>query len=216
MNNQQLYLAWLRTYSPTTYANAIRRATGQGRSLGGLTDDLLNKALAPDLIHSFLGDDTDLDEIPITATYTPDPVSFDSSQIDFQSPTFDTGSVLAPTPVAIASGGATGLPSAPAPVAASGNVFTSVLAAVAQIGAGVLNYSNQSKLIALNTTRAQQGLPPVDANGRVVTALGTATTSPGLLAFEKAITGGGGMSLIPILAILGIGLFFLSRPRSAS
>lgn len=214
MNNAQLYLAWLRTYAPTVYAGAVKRATGQTRSLGGLTDNLLNTALSPDLRHSFLGDDM-LDEITVTANYMPDP--FTASDFSFDPgapPSFDAGSIDTPdfnVPV-------DNTP-APAPVkptvkvstpSSSGSIFGSILTAVTTIGVGVLGASTQNKLINLNTTRAQQGLPPVDASGRVVTPSRLATTSPSLLAFEKSITGGG--SMLPILlGIGGIAAFFLLR-----
>lgn len=218
MNNRQLYLAWLRTTAPAVYSAAIRKATGQNRSVGGLTDDLVGKAMAPDLTHSFLGDDTDLSEINVTAQYMPDPVSFDSSSIDFQTPSFDQSTVSAPGALTFqsGSGSATGLSTTPASSGGSGSsIFNSVLQSVVAIGAGVLNYSQQNKLIALNTTRASQGLPPVNANGQVVSPYGTATTSPGLLAFEQAISGGSSMSMWLILGVLGIGAFVLLRPSKA-
>lgn len=217
MNNAQLYLAWLRTVAPTVYTQALRQATGQSRTLGGLADDLVQQSFAPDIGHSFLGDDTSslLDPITVNATYMDAgaPITTNFSASDFATPSFDTSSVAAPSMVAIDTGTAA-LPSAPAPAGTS-SIFGNVLASVAALGVGVLNYSNQSKLIQLNTTRAQQGLPPVDASGRVVNTAGFSTTSPTLLAFERAISGGSGSMLLPILAILGIGAFFVFRGKSA-
>lgn len=210
MNNRQLYLAWLRTYAPTVYTQAIRKATGQARSLGGLADDLVQQSFAPDIVHSFLGDDTSsLEPITVTASYMDvPPITTDFS---FSAPSFDTSTVSAPSAVSIDSGFV-----APAQSTSSGgSIFANILTAVGSIGVGVLNASNQNKLIALNTTRAQQGLAPVDANGRLVSGYNTATTSPGLLAFERSISGIGGSSmLLPILAVLGIGAFFVLRGRS--
>lgn len=217
MNNGQLYLAWLRTYAPAVYAAALRKATGQTRTLGGLTDDLVGTALAPDLRHSFLGDDM-LDEITVTANYMPEPFSPDDFSFDAGTPSFDPGMIDTPdfnvpidnTPAPAPK--AAPLKVTPAP-SSSGSIFGSILTAATTIGVGLLGASTQNKLISLNTTRAQQGLPPVDASGRVVTPAKLSTTSPSLLAFEKAITGGGSM-MLPILGVLGIGAFFLLRKRS--
>jgi hypothetical protein len=204
MNNQQLYLAWLRTYAPTVYANALRRATGQIKSLGGLADDLINKSFAPDMAHSFLGDDTDL------GFDTGDLTNLDigtASLIDASGPTFapiDTGTSTFATPST----------SSPSSSSSAGSIFTSILTAAASIGSSVINSSNQSKLVALNTQRAAQGLPPVNAAGQVVTT-GFATTSPSMLAFEKAISGGGSSMLMWLLLFGGIGAYLLLRKRAA-
>lgn len=219
MNNKQLYLAWLRTYAPTVYAQAVRNATGQKRNLGGLQDDLLRKALAPNLSHSFLGDDTTLDPITVTGTYmdASQPITTDYSfSPGDMSSIFDSSSVAAPNfNVGIDSGGAVGLPAASAPAASSTSTWTNILAAVTTIGAGVLTASNQNKLISLNTTRANQGLPPVDATGRVVSPYGVAPTSSALLNFEKSISGATGSMMMPVLVLLGVGAFILSRKKSA-
>lgn len=219
MNNKQLYLAWLRTYAPTLYAQAIRNATGQSRNLGGLQNDLLQQALAPNLRHSFLGDDTTLDPITVTGTYmdASTPITTDYSFSPSDIPSFDTSTVSSPGfNIPVESGGIVGMPT-PAPVApaASASTWTNILAAVTTIGAGVLNASNQSKLISLNTTRANQGLAPVDASGRVVSPYGVAPTNSALLNFERSITGGSGSMMMPILALLGIGAFVMLRKRSA-
>jgi len=195
MNAQQMYLAWLRTYAPSIYSGAVRRATGHKRSLGGLADDLVNKSFSPDLSHSFLGDDT--------MTYTDESALQDAANASVDSsltsiPAFDPSTVAAPNPVLIASGVAT-----PTPAAPSSSTFSNILQAVTAIGAGVISASNQSKLIALNTQRAAQGLPPVNAAGQVVSGTGFATTSPALLAFERAISGGTSGSMLPLLLIGG-------------
>lgn len=212
MNNQQLYLAWLRTYSPTVYMQAIKRATGRNRNLGGLTQDLVSSALAPNLMHSFLGDDS-LDEIDVTAQAMPDAsaLNVDAPTIDL-SDSFDSSSLSAPSTVAID----TSSFSSPAS-SSSSSTFANVLTAVTALGAGVLQATNQSKLIALNTTRAQQGLPPVNANGQVVSTTGLATTNAALSNFERAITGGGsGMGMLGILALLGLGGYLILKKRSAT
>jgi hypothetical protein len=208
MNPKSLYLAWLRTTSPAVYATAIRQATGRTRTLGGLTGDLVQKAFAPTLRHSFLGDDTatTLDTIdvsaisadqPITTNYTFDTSvpAFDTSSVALPTLTSDTGAVTSTTPAAT-----------PTAVAAAGggpSIFSNILTAVASIGGTVVTASQQSALIALNTQRAAQGLPPVNANGQVVTTAGLAATSPGILAFENAITGGN-TALFPFVLIGGV------------
>lgn len=214
MNNSQLYLAWLRTYAPTVYAQAVRKATGQPRTTGGLTDDLVTQALSPNVRHSFLGDELD----PITVTgqamnYAP--ITTDFSPPDLSS-SFDPGSLSMPSMVSVDTGPSAVAPSSSGGGWSVGSTFANILSSVATIGAGVLNYSNQNKLISLNTTRAQQGLPPVNANGQVVSPYSTSSTSPGLLAFERSITGGTGSLMLPILAVLGIGAFFMLRKKSAA
>jgi hypothetical protein len=217
MNNRQLYLAWLRTVAPSVYVSAVRRATGRNRNLGGLSSDLVQQALAPNVNHSFLGDDTSgmLDPITVTASYDSyTPISADPSMAPATfTPTFDASTVAAPTPFAIDN---TGQISTVAPTSSgASSIFTGILAAVTAVGAGVINASNQSKLIALNTTRAQQGLGPVDASGRLISGAGTTATGSALLAFERAISGGSSGSLLPIMAVLGIGAFFMFRKKSA-
>lgn len=200
MNNAQLYLAWLRTVAPAVYTSAVRRATGQNRSLGGLTDDLVQQSFAPDVSHSFLGDDTSslLDPITVTAQYMSTPVTTDYS---FAAPVADFSNMATPAPVAIAAPGS--------------STFANILTAVTAIGAGVLNASTQSKLINLNTIRAQQGMAPVDAYGRPVTPSRLSTTGSSLLNWERNIAGGSGSMMIPIvLGVLGIGAFFVLSKRS--
>jgi hypothetical protein len=212
MNNGQLYLAWLRTVAPSLYSQAVRKATGKQHTLGGLTDNLLNRALSPGLTQSFLGDD-ELDDIDVTAVSMDQPVTTDLFIAPVDT-TFDTSTVAAPSAVSVAP-----LPNVPATTTAaaapSSNIFANILTAVASIGSTVVTASQQSALIALNTQRAAQGLPPVNAAGQVVTAAGTATTSPALLAFENAITGGAGGSLLPIILIGGVLAYFLFGRKSA-
>jgi hypothetical protein len=223
MNNRQLYLAWLRTVAPSVYIAAIRKATGQTRNLGGLQSDLLQQALSPNTSHSFLGDDgtgttdlssVDLSNIDFTASSdigsntfaAPDfsPVTIDTSQLD--------ASISAP--LAIQGGGFT------APAVSSGSsqstaIFTGVLQAAATVGAAAVGATSQSSLIALNSRRAAQGLPPVNSSGQVISASSLASTSPALLAFERSISGGvGGLGLLPIgIGIAGIAAFFLLRKK---
>lgn len=215
------YLAWLRTTAPAVYISAVRKATGRVKSLGGLNDDLVQSALSPGYRHSFLGDNGDsvtLDPIVVTATSMDQPVSTDLF-INTSADPFDTSSVAAPTAVNIdpgTYGTAASTPATaatPAPTSTLGQVLTAV-AAIGAASVGVIGADNTSKLIALNTTRAQQGLPPVNAAGQVVTASGTA--SPALLAFENAITGGAGGSLLPVILIGGVLAYFLFGRKSTT
>jgi len=218
MNNKQLYLAWLRTVAPTVYVSALRRATGQIQNLGGLTDNLLQQALAPNISHSFLGDDTTYMDTTF-ADFGAPAGSIDNSQIaptsiDFQTPSFDASQVSSPINETLSFQAPVAPPAST--VAGSSSTFSNILTAVTAIGAGVINATNQSKLIQLNTTRAQQGLPPVNAAGQVVSPTGFGTTSPSLLAFERAISGGTSGSMLPIiLGVLGIGAVLLFSKRSA-
>jgi hypothetical protein len=212
MNNGQLYLAWLRTTAPSLYSQAVRKATGKQHTLGGLTDNLLNRALSPGLTQSFLGDD-DLDEIDVTGVSMDQPVTTNLFIAPVDT-TFDTSTIAAPSAVNVAPLPNVPVPSTPAAAAPSSNIFANILTAVASIGSTVVTASQQSALIALNTQRAAQGLPPVNAAGQVITAAGTATTSPALLAFENAITGGAGGSLLPIILIGGVLAYFLFGRKS--
>ena len=222
MNNRQLYLAWLRTAAPTVYTAAIRKATGQTKNLGGLDTDLLQQALSPSLRHSFLGDDTsDMDTSDLFSSSdltNTSPIVFDP--ITFSTPSFDPGDVSLPAPVTDSSGNPIPVSSGSTPAeSAAPSIFSSVLQAVTSIGNTVVNASQTNALIALNTQRAAQGLPPVNAAGQVVTAAGTATTSASLLALENAIAGGSSSSLLPILLIGGLAFYFLfgrnNRPSAA-
>lgn len=216
MNNKALYLAWLRTAAPTVYTAALRKATGQTKNLGGLGDDLLQQALSPNLSHSFLGDDgSDLDtSSTFSASELVDtsPITFDP--IVYTPPVFDAGSIDMPSPVAVDTGAVPTVSPSAAP-----SIFTGILQAVTSIGQTVVNASSQNALIALNTQRAAQGLPPVNAAGQVVTAAGTATTSAAMLAFENAIAGGSSSSMLPLLLIGGLAFYFLfgrnNRPSAS-
>jgi hypothetical protein len=217
-NARKLYLGWLRTTAPAVYVSAVRRATNRTRSLGGLTDNLLNSALSPTYRHTFLGDDGDsatLDTIDVSALPMDQPIT-----TDFNFATPDTGATVDPGALQTVSIYGQPAPTVTTPAATSApsgvSTLASVLTAVTALGAGVLNASNQSALIALNTQRAAQGLPPVNANGQVVTAAGIATTSPALQAFENAISGAGGSSMLPILLIGGLALFLLSGKKSSA
>jgi hypothetical protein len=213
MNNRQLYLAWLRTASPTVYTAALRKATGQKKNLGGLNQDLLQQALSPSMRHSFLGDDTsDMDLFSASDLVDTSPIVFDP--ITFTPPVFDSGSLDIPMPT-IGTDTSSSTPSVTAP-SSSSSIFSNILSAVTSIGNTVVNASQQNALITLNTQRAAQGLPPVNAQGQVVTAAGTATTSASLLALEAAIAGGNSTgSLLPLLLIGGLAAYFLFGRKSS-
>jgi hypothetical protein len=208
MNNRQLYLAWLRTVAPTVYVSALRRATGVNRSLGGLDSDLVQQALAPNISHSFLGDDI-LDPITVSAPVD-QPITTDFS-FDTSTPAFDSSGMTF-TPVAIDTSVVSPTAATPNP-AAPNSIFSGVLAAVTAVTQGVMNASTQSKLITLNTQRAAQGLPPVNAAGQVISPVVTTATGSALLNFERSISGGVSSmgSMLPLLALGGLALYFLRK-----
>ncbi len=80
--------------------------------------------------------------------------------------------------------------------------FDSLASAVGTVAPAIVQTQAQENLLAVNTQRAQQGLPPLTANGVPVTANALAPTSASLAALEASMSGG----LTPILLIGGLGL----------
>jgi hypothetical protein len=221
VNNAQLYLAWLRTNSPDVYLMAMRKTLGQPRTLGGLDSDLVNSMTAPATFGAF-GQDSSSDTSLPSVTVSPDtfapqfpltdtsgmPLIFPVTEAYPTAPEIPTLTPeqlapvtveAAPAPVLDASGTLTGTP----PDGTSW--LTSLITAVGNIGATALSSSSQSNLVKLNTARAQQGLPPVDINGRVVTASGLAPATSAIYRLEQAIAGGT-TGATPLLLIAGVGL----------
>src|SRR5271155_3374671 len=151
---RKLYLGWLRTTAPAVYVSAIRKATGRTRSLGGLTENLLDSALSPSYRHTFLGDNGDdatLDTIDVSALSADQPIttnfSFDSSS---PASSVDPGALI--TNASISNYGTPAItPTAATSSSSTTSTLASVLTAVTSLGAAALNSSNQSALIALNT-----------------------------------------------------------------
>lgn len=223
MNNTQLYLAWLRTTSPEVYMAAMRKITGQKRTLGGLDADLCASMTAPSTFGAFGQDDSSFDytmpEIDITApvdttTYTL-PVIDETSltpvtPIDTSvlTPVTDIGTTVTMPDVTITPAPATSSPF-------SSNVLAAFTTAVGTVAASALQASNQSNLIKLNTARAQQGLPPVNSAGQVVTPTNTrlAPATGPIYKLESTIAGAAGGVGLPLLLGVGVLAFFMLRRR---
>lgn len=93
------------------------------------------------------------------------------------------------------------------PSSSWGDFFTSLTNAVSSVGQTVVNTQAQQNLLAINTQRARQGLPPVNANGVPVTAAQIAgTQSPLLQQMEAKLASAGNM---PYLLVGGALVFAL-------
>lgn len=220
MNARQAYLAWLRQTAPQTYATAVRKVTGQKRSLGGLNRNLVGSMYAPTTGFGFLSDDI-TDGVTVSA---PDMSSLSIDTSSFQAPdlsadivdpsTFvspDFSSSIPDFSVASDTGGSSDSGSS----LFNANTFSSLISAVGNVASTALNVSAQNNLVQLNTQRAAQGLWPVQANGTPVPASQlTTSSSPALAQFESAISTQGIAS--PLLLVAGLGLLafaLLKRSR---
>lgn len=204
MNAHAQYLAWLRINHPAVYMQALRRVVGKPRGLGGLSDDLLARMCRPTTGFGFLGDDSidtsDLPTITVEAD-TPsmpdltdlvvDPASLTTPSIDL------TDNTLLPA-----------LPNPTPPTDSSGSsVFDSIAKAVATVASTAMSASSQSNLLKLNTQRATQGLPPVDANGIPVrTSLLRVSSNPTIANLERTIAGA---ATSPLVWVAGLGILAL-------
>lgn len=230
MNNAQLYLAWLRTTSPEVYMSALRKITGKKRTLGGLDADLCDSMTAPATFGAFGQDDSsfsydtmptvDITATPITdSSYTlpaltPSDIGVSDVSSGLTLPDFGTGLTEVPgidTSVTMPNVSITPAPAAGTP----SNWLAAFTTAVGNVAASALQASNQSNLIKLNTTRAQQGLPPVNANGQVVTSANTrlAPATGPIYAIESKIAGATGGMGMPLMLLAGVGLlvFFMRK-----
>jgi hypothetical protein len=192
MNNQQKYLAWLRTTAPEVYAAAIRKVLGQTRSVGGLSSNLANIGKATTGFGA-LGDDISFSAPDYNAGLDSDVMAVGMTPVT--NVTWDPASTYTP----------------PAPVigsSSSGGGFdwgSAIVKAVTGVATTVLNSSAQSKLLQINTTRASQGLPPVNAQGVVVpnSAL-PVSTNPTLRAIESSVGGTGSIAMIAGIGLLAL------------
>lgn len=212
MNARQAYLAWLRLTAPQTYATAVRKVTGQKRSLGGLNRNLVGSMYASNTGFGFLSDDiTDASLSPVTVS-APDMTALSVDTSGFQAPdlsTIDTSTFVSPdlsaaipdfstspTDTGGASGGSSFF---------NANTFSSLINAVGNVASTALNVSAQSNLLKLNTQRAAQGLWPVQANGTPVPQSQLyPASSPTVARFESAISTQG--ITTPLLMVAGLGL----------
>lgn len=221
MNARQAYLAWLRLTAPTTYATAVRKVTGQKRSLGGLNRNLVGSMYASNTGFGFLSDDiTDASLSPVTVS-APDMSSLTVDTSGFQAPdlsTVDTSSFVSPDlsasiPDFSTAGGSTDTTGGSSFFNA--NTFSSLINAVGNVASTALNVSAQSDLLKLNTQRAAQGLWPVQANGTPVPQSQLyPASSPAVARFESAISTQGVTT--PLLMVAGLGLLafaLLKRSR---
>ena len=198
MNNRQLYLAWLRTTAPETYSAVMRKVSGKPRSTGGLQADLVTNMFRPSTGFGFLGQDSsDMPEVDVTATPITD-TSYTLPTIDtstFENPTLDQSVTMPDVTIT------------PAPAAPSSDIWANVIKGVTSITAAALTTSAQSNLVKVNTQRAQQGLPPVDANGVPIRpSYSLYSSNPTLRNLEASISGS---SMTPILLIGGLALVAL-------
>lgn len=219
MDHKQLYLAWVRTNYPTVYMQALRKITGKSRSLGGLTDNLMDVAFSPDVqawSDSQVPQDV-YDTITVSAgadPYAPPPLTaLDTST--FLNPT----SYLPPpgldfsvfTPASVMP-----TPAAPASAAPSGGWFNTFANAVTQIGTTLIKSTAQNNLLQVNTARARAGQPPLNAMGVPISAASLGPANSQILALERSIagsTGGMGGLFLMSIAALGALLIFSGKRR---
>jgi hypothetical protein len=210
MNARGQYLAWLRKTSPAIYTAALRKVSGNVRGVGGLNDDLLARMSRTSTGFGFLGDDTaDLQTITVTADAP-------SDTSDLSTLVLDSGSLSPMDTQAIQAAAIlptiTNMPGVEPVSSTSTSVFGQVAQAVASVVAAGMQASSQSNLIKLNTQRATQGLPPVNANGvPISTGFFTPSANPTLARMEASIAG---VATSPILWIAGLGLAALLLLRS--
>jgi hypothetical protein len=231
MNNRQLFLAWLRTTAPETYTTALRKVAGKPRGSGGLTRDLIGSMYTPSTGFGFLGDDFGslgqdntgvadggLVSNPLeTVTVTPSP-DWVYNPADYQpappvalvdTSTFTTPAIEATPPPALDTSGT--LVSIPAPAPSAWGSF---LTAVTGLASTALTTSAQSNLVKVNTARAAQGLPPVDANGIPIRP--TASLFPPNTTIARLESSIAGVATSPLFLIAGVGLLalFFMRKRA--
>lgn len=185
MNAREMYLAWVRTNHPDIYVTALQQFANGTVGMSGIGDDSADVFGRPiPSVLRGLGDDT-------TGT---DLTTVDTSQLpDVVMPTLDIPTVTA----------------APASSSASsGNIFSSITNAITSVSNAVTTTEAQQNLLAINTQRARQGLPPLSMNGQVVTAGQLAPASSAVLQAEQVLAGSGGMGM---LLLIGLGLLLLMR-----
>lgn len=177
MTPKQTYLAWVRTTQPQVYFKAIQAVFGKKNgSLGGLGDDLTD-----------------------SITFSPDLTSTDNLTdiSDVTDPTSDVTNAVNNAYNATQS-------SASTTNGGSTDFFTGLANAITAVAPTVVQTQAAENLLAINTARAQQGLPPLTANGVPVTGSMLSPTSATIAQMEAALGAGGG--LLPILLIGGVGL----------
>jgi hypothetical protein len=90
--------------------------------------------------------------------------------------------------------------------------FGSLASAISNISSTALQTQAAQNLLKINTTRAQQGLPPLTANGIPVTGAMLSPTSATVAQMEAALAGSGGV-LLPLLIGGGLLLAYAMSRR---
>ena len=148
-----------------------------------------------------LGDD-------LTATITPDLVSADDLSADTPDISSDvTDSINAAynaslSPSSTTQGGST-------------DYFSAIANAITSIAPTVVQTQAAENLLSINTQRAQQGLPPLTANGQIVTSSMLSPTSATVAQMEAALAGGSG-GLLLIGGLVLVGLLVMNSGRRAA
>lgn len=187
MNPKQTYLALVRTQYPKLYYAALHRVFGKNGGNLGGLGDDLTDSITPDLTSS---DDliSDLDT----------GVSSDVSD------SINSAYNASVSPASTTQGGSTDF------FGALANAITSIAPTVVQTQAA-------ENLLAINTQRAQQGLPPLTQNGQLVTSSMLSPTSASLAQMEAALAGNSGsLLLIGGIALVGIVLLMNSGGRASA
>lgn len=217
MDQRQLYLAWVRTNYPTIYMQALRKITGKTRSLGGLTDEMLDVAFSPDV--ATFSDTTQVSPDiynAITVSAGPDPYA--PAPLE----TIDTSTFAQPSQYELSAPSyalpniTTSFAAQPAPAAPSGGWFSSFANAVTQIGTTLIKSTAQNNLLQVNTARARAGQPPLNAMGVPISAASLGPANSQILALERSIagsTGGMGGLFLFSIAALGVLLIFSGKGR---
>lgn len=176
MTPKQTYLAWVRTTHPALYFKAVQAVFGKKNgNMGGLGDDLTDSiTFSPDLTST--DDLTDISDIDTSSDVTS---AVNTAYNATQSSSSSTN------------GGGT-------------DFFSSLANAITAVAPTVVQTQAAENLLAVNTARAQQGLPPLSANGVPVTGSMLSPTSATIAQMEAALGAGGG--ILPILLIGGVGL----------
>jgi MYXO-CTERM domain-containing protein len=214
MNARAAYLAWLRINAPEVWTAAMRKVAGKARGLGGLSDDLIARMSRPSTGFGFFGDDTsDLPTITVTADAYPttvDPsLALDPTALDPVDFTVLQQQANAPVPL-LPTPDATTAPAQPA--ASSSGIFASIINAVASVTTAGMAANAQSGLLRLNTQRASQGLPPVNAAGvPIATSFLSPSSNPTIARLEATIAGAGSSPILWIGALALAGLFLLRK-----
>lgn len=214
MNAQAAYLAWLRLTAPEVYTAALRKVARAPRGLGGLSDDLLARMSRPSTGFGFFGDDTtDIPTITVTADASSGP---DTSGLVLDPSTLDPVDLTSLQDQASVSPSLNILPEPASTTSTTGsNLFASIIQAVGTVTAAGMQASQQSSLVKLNTQRAAQGLPPVNANGVPInTGFLTRSSNPAIASLENSISGAASSPLLWVAALAIGGLLLLRSKRA--